>query len=212
MSTYKLTLRGLYDMFETFNRKYFNNRLDDNMLVIKISKGQGRLGYFHALWRTTGEEVIGISDWYERSEHDVSQTMLHEMIHMWQWQVYKRVNHGKTFKMKAEEINRDGWNISRCTSVAGCSQRREKKVNKRETVMTYLWKDKVRVSWVCETSVERIMKSYKRASSVTALRVHEVDDKFIRSYTDKVKRKGALSGHVLPDEGYKILFNRKKSA
>ena len=49
----------------------------------------------------------------DQSLLEIEQTLAHEMIHQWQYDVKKRVpNHGPDFSMMMERMNRDGMGIA----------------------------------------------------------------------------------------------------
>lgn len=111
------TTSELNNWYDRFNAKYFNNEL--NRCPIYINKTKRALGQFKAnRWYNSCE--ILISNYLDRPIKDVQNTLLHEMVHQWQWVNYGHCDHKYTFKMKAQEINKDGWYISRCNSTDGC--------------------------------------------------------------------------------------------
>lgn len=113
-----ITLEQLRADFEVFNNKYFNGELP--AIQIKLNHTKRALGQF--CWDNTGwfpKIWITISTYYDRPIRDVQNTLLHEMIHYWQYEKSYQLGHGRTFKQKAREINQDGWFISRCNEVNG---------------------------------------------------------------------------------------------
>lgn len=104
---YRLTLQDLRNWYNTFNKQYFNGELKTPILGISHTRrALGDFGGFGNLPR------IRISTYFQRTKHSFQETLLHEMIHLWQWQ-FKMVdkNHGFDFKRKAREINKDGWDF-----------------------------------------------------------------------------------------------------
>lgn len=109
----KLTIYQIEQWFKTFNKKYFSNNL--KLPVFVISKTKTALGDF----RRGTMPRIRISEFYQRTEKEYQQTLLHEMIHLWQWQTKQTdLNHGHAFKLMARHINKDGWNIKRTTPIS----------------------------------------------------------------------------------------------
>lgn len=100
-----------------FNDTYFESRLrmPDRFEIIKSTRILGQFQAKSEGWCIV--RIIRMSDYYDRSEHDFKGTLIHEMIHQWQYENHYKVDHRATFKRKAEEINRKGWNISRLTNV-----------------------------------------------------------------------------------------------
>lgn len=106
----KITLDLMNDWWNEYNAKYFNNELRKPHFIIKNSKSYlGKaFGYKHNLI---------MSNYYDRSEFEYKNTFIHEMIHFWEFQNFGKAGHGYNFKMKASEINKDGWKIKRCSDV-----------------------------------------------------------------------------------------------
>lgn len=112
-----VTTEFLANSFKVFNTLYFNNELVTP--IFEVSHTKSALGDF----RSIGYRYfrIRISDYYVREKRDIEQTLLHEMIHLYQRQMLNESGHGWSFKQKAEEINRKGgYSISRTTSVQNC--------------------------------------------------------------------------------------------
>ena len=124
----ELTIDYLSEMFDFFNKEHFNNDLQKpkfEITHVKTYLGQYAYQRFwdgSLLWH-----VIRISDRYNRSEDDVCNTLIHEMIHLYIRQNNirdTRPHHGKVFYSIADRINREGgWHISRTDSVEGCGLR-----------------------------------------------------------------------------------------
>lgn len=124
----ELTIDYLSEMFDSFNKEYFNNGLQKpnfEITHVKSYLGQYDCQKFwdgSLLWH-----VIRISDRYDRSEEDVCNTLIHEMIHLYIAQNNirdTRPHHGKVFYGIADRINKEGgWHIARCNSVDGCGLR-----------------------------------------------------------------------------------------
>lgn len=127
-SSFVPTVDWVRSKLRVFNRTYFDNKLEVEQLKIKIYpykgvSGRVRVGYQYN--RRTGEIIsydidhLGISTYFSRSELSFATTLLHEMIHLYQYEVLHRqdiVNgkmncHGKTFTDKMGNINTHGWNI-----------------------------------------------------------------------------------------------------
>ena len=113
------TISDLCKWYDEFNAKYFDNEL--TRCTIQINKTKRALGQFCRKndWYST-RCFIRISNYLDRPIKDVQNTLIHEMIHQWQWVNFYHCDHGTTFKQKAREINKDGWNIARCNSTEGC--------------------------------------------------------------------------------------------
>lgn len=108
-----LSLQDLNKWFKEFNTKYFNGEL--KAPIFSISNTKVALGDFKPMGNLSR---IRISSFFKREIRGYQQTLIHEMIHLWQWQnKLTDRKHGYDFKRKAREINRDGWDISRVTSL-----------------------------------------------------------------------------------------------
>lgn len=107
----ELTNDFLYETFTRFNHEYFKGVLVKPLLGISHRKND--FGYF--LVKPNGETWIKISDYYKRDKKSLEKTMLHEMIHLFQYQFrLKDRKHGKDFTALADYINKKGgWDISR---------------------------------------------------------------------------------------------------
>lgn len=131
-----LTVPILKNMFIKFNNMYFDNKL--KMPIIKISNTKSYLGYCTYV----PQLIIKISTYFNRDMHDIETTMVHEMIHLWQYYNNCRDGHGKSFKQKAAEINARGLHhISRCSLID-----ENITVNRRPVARNILaWKDNERI-------------------------------------------------------------------
>ncbi len=117
----ELTIKILREWFGRFNTEYFNGELPEPRLLVSSARTQ--LGQFSCrrvrkgLFRgyTTTGFTIKVSEYYEMSEHDYQQTLLHEMIHYYISYTGARDTsaHGKLFCQLAEKINQvGGWQIT----------------------------------------------------------------------------------------------------
>ena len=113
----EVTTDFIKSSFDKFNKEYFNGALVTP--TFEVSHCRRALGDFR---RRNKYYRIRVSDYYIRSQREIEQTILHEMIHLYQSQFNCRdKSHGIDFKEKASDINcKGGWCISRLTSTAGC--------------------------------------------------------------------------------------------
>lgn len=116
------TIPWLQQMFKNYNEKYFGGKIP--MPRFSLNCPSGNWGYykpygnFNFLTRKVTPHSSGIlymTRVFSRTEKDVLNTLLHEMIHMYIILVdkqYPKNQHGKLFQAWADKLNSDGWNIS----------------------------------------------------------------------------------------------------
>ena len=95
-------LRRLHD---EFNRTHFEGRLGE--VPIQISgRMRTRLGELRLDHKTGRPVWIGISRRHLRRDGwtSVRETLLHEMVHQWQAETSRPVDHGREFRRKAKEV------------------------------------------------------------------------------------------------------------
>ncbi len=117
----ELTAKILRDWFVQFNADYFDAQLPLPQLT--VGKARTQLGQFRCRKVRKGlfsaykltDFSIKVSEYYQLSERDYQQTLLHEMIHY--YIAYKGVKdsspHGRLFRQMAQYINEQGgWHIT----------------------------------------------------------------------------------------------------
>lgn len=86
------------------NKTFFNNSLDLNAIQFKTSSKMTRtLGVFRI---RHGQQSITLSTLLFNQKEEWITTLVHELVHAWQWQTGKPLDHGWSFKQKAREIGR----------------------------------------------------------------------------------------------------------
>lgn len=114
-----ITPQLLAELFNEVNKEFFDNSLPN--VTLRISNGKRTLGQF-SINQIFGTKTISISKYYKVTREDVKETMIHEMVHLWQWQTYRIIDHLKTFKAKSKEIEIKSnglYTIKRLTSRKG---------------------------------------------------------------------------------------------
>jgi SprT-like family len=100
-----LILHRLSQAHERFNRLYFAGQLSS--LPIRLSgRMRSRLGELSVDLRTGLPIEIAISRRHlaRHGWSEVEHTLLHEMVHQWQAETGRSVDHGPTFRHKAREV------------------------------------------------------------------------------------------------------------
>lgn len=86
----------------------------------KYNHYNGRIGY-----------TLKVSNYYDRTEKQYDNTIIHEMIHLYieQNHIIDNGSHGRRFKAECERINKYGWDLSARTNVSDwkLSEEAEKK-------------------------------------------------------------------------------------
>lgn len=99
------------ERYNVFNLLFFDNILpkpnEGIIFIVTNSKKIKSLGSAYP----TNPYKIRINFRYDLPEIEWEDTLLHEMIHIWEFLMGYSGGHGKTFKRKAKEINKYGWNI-----------------------------------------------------------------------------------------------------
>lgn len=92
----------LYQVFDTYNKRCFNSQLKRPRIVLYNAKRQ--LGQFSLASSTP---TIKVSNYYDRSEADYIDTMVHEMIHYYIASSHQRDTsaHGQLFRTLMKKIN-----------------------------------------------------------------------------------------------------------
>lgn len=131
-----LTIGFISENFHKFNKEYFNDELQTPSF--EITRVKSYLGQYHWKYSFDGdliENVIRISNMFDRSETDYQNTIIHEMIHLYIRQNHikdTRRHHGRVFNSIADRINRQGgWHIARTDSIEGCG------LTDKSSVQTY---------------------------------------------------------------------------
>lgn len=84
------------------NKTFFNNSLNLNAIQFKTSSRMTKtLGVFKV---RNGRQSITLSTLLFNQKEEWITTLVHELVHAWQWQTNKPLDHGWSFKQKAREI------------------------------------------------------------------------------------------------------------
>lgn len=117
----KVTLDFISSKFKEINEKYFDGEL--NVPQFKVIHAKNKLGVYCFNVDVYGnilKSVLKVSDFYDRSEKDLADTVAHEMIHLYiaQNKIKDSSDHGYMFLSVAERLNKvGGFNIRKNTEL-----------------------------------------------------------------------------------------------
>lgn len=113
----KPTLTQMNKWFDEFNSIVFNNGLPK--VKITFNNTYRQLGQFY--WGPTRGIGIKVSLFYDRTEEQYRNTLLHEMCHLYCYHKgWKHEGHGSRWKAIADKAYRiTGLNIQRCENIRG---------------------------------------------------------------------------------------------
>lgn len=94
-----------------FNALYFNNELPDIDEIKFTAIKRSNVIFLGKAYNSYPFE-IKLNFRYHLVEIEWQNVVLHEMVHIWQYINGYEGGHGKTFKKKAKEINKYGWDIT----------------------------------------------------------------------------------------------------
>jgi hypothetical protein len=95
----------LVEAHRALNVRYFGGTL--SAIPIRVSRRmRSRLGHYTARSAAGDPAEIAISRSHIRRHgwNEAVHTLLHEMVHQWQDETDLRIDHGRTFRMKAREV------------------------------------------------------------------------------------------------------------
>ncbi len=113
----QITLPWLKANFQAFNRCYFDSGLPEPRF--HIGQSRTRLGSLSFKRKRSWGKVVnydyalGMSNYYDQSEHQFQSVLLHEMIHysIAYTGLHDSSPHGIVFRGMMDRLNRDGWDI-----------------------------------------------------------------------------------------------------
>lgn len=101
-----MTIIQLNTAFKKFNKQYFNDELPN--VEIKYCKSKSYMGLFCFRRDGSKDPMIKINTYYDVPDKSIEETLIHEMIHLWQYINKKFDVHGYSFCKKMHEINAKG--------------------------------------------------------------------------------------------------------
>lgn len=99
----------LKEWFDVFNDNFFDGYLDTPDFLCFYHPDQ----FADEETRDASRGVVGWMVHYPSMQFDImiamdqmnhAHTLIHEMIHLWQWETGRKMNHGKSFQKKCLEI------------------------------------------------------------------------------------------------------------
>lgn len=215
-----VTIAWMKKSFEQFNKDYFRNTLPTP--AFSLSRGHYRQGCF--CYKTVMKNgvmerrdyKISISTFYEMSERQACNILLHEMIHY--YILYHGLKddqpHGRVFHFMADALNNKfGWNITTTLAMASAGYKVSEETKRRcahklsfyvlamETV-----KEGYVLSVVSPSCVNQINKLLKKASEIRHHAWYNSRDPFFLDFPKARKR---LTGRRVSQE---IFLEKIKAA
>lgn len=111
-----LTVDFIKNTFEKMNAEYFQNSLKEPVFkIIKSRKHLGCLKYKNITRKKAVDFTLCVSEFYNRTEFEYQNTIIHEMIHLYikQNNIKDTSSHGYKFMEIARRINNSGWKIGK---------------------------------------------------------------------------------------------------
>ena len=136
-----LTINYIENAFDKYNALYFNDMLTAPRFRIINSKRN--LGTLSIRYDLLGRKVhtLSVSRYYDRTEKQYDNTIIHEMIHLYisQMNIIDNGSHGRRFKAECARINKYGWDLSRTTDISGwkLSEEAQKRLDNKLSNATY---------------------------------------------------------------------------
>ena len=128
-----ITASKIRTLYSEYNKKYF----EGSMFMPKITTftGINSMGIFSVKkWTNKVEEELSIARNFKLTEEELRDLVLHEMIHQYVYEKYDKMNHGREFKRKMNELNNTyGFDIRKN------SKHLFKKYRKKETFLKRLF-------------------------------------------------------------------------
>lgn len=104
MERMELTKGLMTELFHECNREFFNNELPG--IPLKVTSGRHTMGSLSVDRLTGMAQSIQMSRRYLATRDEFKETMIHEMIHLYQTLVYRKADHGMSFRRVADAIRR----------------------------------------------------------------------------------------------------------
>lgn len=198
-----LTIEQLKRGFVNINNKHFGGSLV--MPEIQICHTRRMLGQFCRIGYR--RYVIKISDYFNRCEGDLLNTLAHEMIHQYIFQNGLKdypVYHGRLFNQIADRLNREGgFHIARTDSVDGMGIRNNGTPKKFLVGVAHFKAKDIYIRFVISASKLEYFKEYLDCDWADNLFIFEsTDDKTYAHYPECRSR---ARGYEISKQDYDTL-------
>lgn len=105
---------NIIKQFRKINNKYFGGLLETPRF--KTIKTRNLRGFFMGVKWDDSESDLTISINYKHPDHEtkrnIKETLIHEMVHLYQFQNGYKVNHGKIFRKFVKYFKAQGYKIN----------------------------------------------------------------------------------------------------
>lgn len=105
---YQVSLQAVAELFAQINDEVFDGTLPEPEFEIDTDPESATWGY---CLEDGGVMVLGMLYEFPNYEH-FEAVLCHEMIHLWQWILYRSGGHGETFEEIIPHFEANGYEVS----------------------------------------------------------------------------------------------------
>ncbi len=203
----QISKHWIEENFILFNTDYFGGVLP--LPKFSVSKARTRLGSFKYKWkiiksgflhssvkRKSYDFTIRISNYYDITEKQYQNILLHEMIHF--YIAFKNLNdtsvHGKIFRAMMDSLNEKGWNVCVSTDVKKWPVTKSRE-NKKQIVLAFTMENKCLFGVVNPNYVRKLDNMASNTSFIKSHSWFVSTDVFFQDFS----RSRTLCGRVVPN-------------
>lgn len=182
MARYKITEDKVRIMANQMNARYFDSKLNLDVVDFKLHSSVKSLGQFivERRWDQTTISIKINKNFTSRRE--AITTVTHELIHYWQYTEGFKGSHGRSFQQKAHEINQDPRlkikiqaQSSLDLNVVAVLQKEKTRKNKNKNTFAITWNDKSRVLFIKNLDAKKINKLKILINEDVNLKIYKFD-------------------------------------
>ena len=194
-----LTISQIENLFHRFNGQYFNRKLPN--VTIKYCCAKGYTGIFDPRKNKYGLHTIKISKYFDMDDYSIENTLIHEMIHLWQYVNGYQDIHGESFKRMMNTINSCGIH-----KISVTDKNRYNVLNGKDKYWQIIVFKHYGQNCICKVNnIESLYKFYKqltKLNSVTDITMHKAKHEFLDKITSSCKKLNCyhISSHFLNTE------------